>query len=225
MSENWSRRAFLQSGLAGATIAAFPAAALCKGSDDIEIGAGRRLFLDDRLIDSDLTRGVTRVLNPPVRIARVLKPERAAEALGFIFYCSVVDDGGTARLFHGSYNADKQKHFALATSDDGVHWERPRLGRKGSRDDNRFRPHAPGLASLLRRGGDELPSTVVAVSSCNDEMPTVEQAAFAVRAMKNGNGPQPSVLNPQAAKQANDAGKEGVSPRSTSAAVGPNGKR
>ena len=45
MSENWSRRTFLQSGLAGATIAAFPAAALSEGAERIEICPGRQLFL------------------------------------------------------------------------------------------------------------------------------------------------------------------------------------
>jgi len=121
-------------------------------SEGVEIGAGRQLFLDDRVVDSDLTWGVTRVLNPPVRVERVLKPERASEALGFIFYCSVVDDGGTARLFHGSYDADKQKHFALATSEDGIHWERPRLGLReyrGDRDNNLFPLHAVEASVFL----------------------------------------------------------------------------
>ena len=152
MPVNWSRRTFLQSGLAGATIAAFQSVAPCADSEGIGIAAGRQLFFDDRVIDSGLTRGVTRVLNPPLRIERVLKPERASEALGFIFYCSVVDDGGTARLFHGSYDADKQKHFALATSKDGIHWERPRLGLReyrGDRDNNLFPLHAVEASVFL----------------------------------------------------------------------------
>ena len=40
----------------------------------------------------------------------------------------MVDDGGTVKLFHGSYDADKKKHFSLATSKDGIHFERPDLG-------------------------------------------------------------------------------------------------
>jgi hypothetical protein len=70
-----------------------------------------------------------------------MKPVWPSETLGFIFSSSVVDDGGTARLFHGSYDANKQKHFALATSEDGIRWERPRLGLReyrGDRDNNLF---------------------------------------------------------------------------------------
>ena len=141
MSGRLSRRTILRSGLAGAAFATLPAVARCVDSAGIEIGTDRRLFFDDRLVDSDLTRGVTRVLNPPMRIERVLKPERAVEALGFIFYCSIVDDGGTVRLLHGSYDADRQKHIVLATSEDGIHRERPRLGLReyrGDRDNNLF---------------------------------------------------------------------------------------
>lgn len=98
-----------------------------------DIGSDRQLFVDDALIDSELSDGVTRLLNSPLRIQRVLKPEMPSEALGFIFYCSVVDDDGTAKLFHGSYDADKKKHFAVATSEDGLEWQRPKLGLREHR--------------------------------------------------------------------------------------------
>ena len=128
-------------GLAGSVALVFGAAAGAVGADVdaggntgqppvASIGSDRQLFFDDRLIDPELSRGTRRALNGPLRIRRVLKPERPSEALGFIFYCSVVDDDGTAMLFHGSYDADKQKHFAVATSEDGIHWQRPELGLK-----------------------------------------------------------------------------------------------
>jgi hypothetical protein len=94
----------------------------------IDISTDRQLFFDDALLDLDRCEGVMRTLNRPTRIQRVLRPEQDSEALSFIFYCSVVDDGGTAKLFYGSYDADKKKHFALATSEDGIHWRRPELG-------------------------------------------------------------------------------------------------
>ena len=104
-----------------------------------DIGTDRQLFVVEDLIDGDLSQGATRTLNPPYRIQRVLKPEQASEALGFIFYCSVVDDKGVAKLFHGSYDGDKKKHFALAVSRDGIHWERPGLGLteyQGNKENN-----------------------------------------------------------------------------------------
>ena len=85
--------------------------------------ADRQLFIDDRLLDLAQTRNITRTLNPPESIRKVLTPDQPWEALGFIFYCSVVDDGGAVKLFHGSYDAEKKKHFSLATST-----RRPALG-------------------------------------------------------------------------------------------------
>ena len=141
MNAGWSRRQFLRAGLAGVAWAwGSPGQAEDgSGAESIAVGAERQLFLDDRLSDLARTRNVTRTLNPPQSIRRVLKPDRPWEALGFIFYLSVVDDGGAVKLFHGSYDAEKGKHFNLATSRDGLHWERPRLGLKdfqGNRDNN-----------------------------------------------------------------------------------------
>lgn len=128
MTHRWNRRQFVQQGIAGTALAAIPFRVNSATPDVPDIGTTRQLFLDDELIDSERTTGVTRRLNSPHRIQRVLKPERPSEALSFIFYCSVVDDGGTAKLFHGSYDAEKKKHFALATSRDGLRWQRPNLG-------------------------------------------------------------------------------------------------
>ncbi len=98
----------------------------------LAIGGDRQLFVDDRLVDGALTHKVTRTLNSPRDICRVFQPERPWETLGFIFYSSVVEDGGTIKLFYGSYQWDGQivRHFCLATSRDGLHFERARLGRK-----------------------------------------------------------------------------------------------
>ena len=105
----------------------------------IDVGDQRQLFLDDALIDLEHSKNIHRSLNSPTSIQRVLKPEKPSEALGFIFYGSVVDDGGEVKLFHGSYDADKKKHFSLATSRDGLHFERPDLGLteyRGNRHNN-----------------------------------------------------------------------------------------
>jgi hypothetical protein len=141
MHANWPRRCFLQTSLLGAAAAISLPLPRCLAADvkPVAIGSDRQLFLDDRLLDSTLTKNVARVLNPPHDIQRVLKPDQPWEALGFIFYCCVVDDGGALKLYHGSYDAEKKKHFSLATSTDGLHWERPKLGLKtfqGSKDNN-----------------------------------------------------------------------------------------
>ena len=132
MTSDWSRREFLQAGLAGAVLTCHSSAQVkgSNGDESVEIGSDRQLFLDDCLLDMERTRDVTRTMNPPQSIRRVLKPDQPWEALGFIFYASVVDDGNTVKLFHGSYDGEKKKHFSLATSKDGLHWKRPQLGLK-----------------------------------------------------------------------------------------------
>ena len=143
------RRQFLRTGIAASAI---PVIGHAAAGSVANIGSARQLFLDDALIDSDRTSGVSREINRPYRIRRVLKPDQPWEALGFIFYCSVVDDNGTAKLFHGSYDAEKKKHFALATSQDGIHWTRPNLGLKeyhGSRNNNLLLPHAVEASVFL----------------------------------------------------------------------------
>lgn len=89
---------------------------------------GRHLFLDDSLVDHSLSQGINRQINSPRSLRRVLKPEKQWEALGFIFYCSVVDHAGKAMLYYGAYDGDKKKHLCLATSEDGINWKRPKLG-------------------------------------------------------------------------------------------------
>ncbi len=121
-----------------ASFAWMPSAIHARGETTDEaafVGGERQLFLDDSLLDLELSTNLDRTLNPPTGVRRVLKPERASEALGFIFYGSVVDDGGEVKLFHGSYDADKKKHFSLATSRDGLHFERPNLGLTEYRGD------------------------------------------------------------------------------------------
>ncbi len=99
----------------------------------VAIGSGRRLFLDDRLLDLSRCRDVTRVLNPPCEIQRVLRPDRPWESLGFIFYANVLEDSKEVKLYYTAYEwkgGDLGRHSCLATSSDGVHFERARLGKK-----------------------------------------------------------------------------------------------
>ncbi|MFA6547161.1 MAG: hypothetical protein WCS99_22280 [Limisphaerales bacterium] len=150
-----------------------------------DIGADRQLFLDDALVDLAQTRNITRTVNPPESIRKVLQPDQPWEALGFIFYCSVVDDDGQVKLFHGSYDAEKKKHFSLATSSDGLNWTRPSLGLKsfqGSKDNNILPveaveagvfldPHAPAekrYRLLFTKGWPDPAKAGVFVASSND---------------------------------------------------------
>jgi len=105
------------------------------------VAIGRHLLFDDRLIDGERTRNVQLTLTKPYAVERVLRPEAAWEALGFIFYSTVIDHEGTVMLYYGCYDATKGKHLCLATSADGRDWTRPSLGLaefNGSKDNNLF---------------------------------------------------------------------------------------
>ena len=138
MNISWTRRNFLHAGclsVAGALVSPgqaqeSPKPASGATATPIDIGDRRQLFIDDALIDPSRTQNVTRRLNPPHKIQRVLTPQQPWEALGFVFYCGVIDDGGAAKLYHHSYDREKKKHSMLATSTDGLNWERPKLGLK-----------------------------------------------------------------------------------------------
>lgn len=163
------------------------AAALLAADDDgtLAIGSDRQLFIDDQIVDTNLTKDLTRTQNPPESIRKVLTPDQPWEALGFIFYCCVVDDGGAVKLYHGSYDAEKKKHFSLATSSDGIHFERPKLGAKafhGSKDNNILPieaveafvfldPHAPKdqrYRLIYTKGWPDPAKAGVFVASSND---------------------------------------------------------
>lgn len=107
----------------------------------ISVGSDRHLFLDDTLLDLERCETLDRRMHPPRNLVRVMKPDQPWEALGFIFYASLVDFEGTAMLYYGAYDAEKGKHLCLATSKDGLHFERPNLGQTehlGSKENNIF---------------------------------------------------------------------------------------
>ncbi|MDZ7617620.1 MAG: hypothetical protein U1E05_11480, partial [Patescibacteria group bacterium] len=136
-----TRRRFLQAGAAGAAMAAgalrsVQAASLelreTTAAVPVSVGDARHLFADDRLLDAARTRDAVPTMNRPVGVERVLTPEMPWETLGFIFYSTVIEDEKEIKLYYGSYGWDGriQRHFCLATSSDGVHFERARMGAK-----------------------------------------------------------------------------------------------
>lgn len=82
----------------------------------IELGSRTHLLLDDALVAE--AKNVTFVPNPPKRLEKVLDEIRG--------HLSVVEDEtGELRL----YGQGPEDSLAVFTSRDGVHWDRPDLGR------------------------------------------------------------------------------------------------
>ncbi len=89
------------------------------------VGTERQLFIDDVLVDS--LDGVRRVLHAPQKQRRPVM--EGAEPWD---YCSIGICGNSVHfdLDHGCFRMwyDSPGGIAYATSADGIHWERPRLG-------------------------------------------------------------------------------------------------
>lgn len=122
------------------------------------LGSRRQLFLDDTLIRS--MSGLSRVLHQPQKVSgnpllsRVPKVSTAWDAGMFIGFSSVLYDR-REDLFkiwyslHPGEGGDELARLCYATSRDGVHWQKPLLGRVesgGSKRNNIVMPHS-GVAS------------------------------------------------------------------------------
>jgi len=102
----------------------------------LAVGNQKQLLFDDRFIEA--SRGVALHMNPPQKLGAVLRPEKPWEDKSFGFCASVLEDGGTFKLFYETWST-KGTFVCLATSTDGAHWERPSLGLievGGSKDNN-----------------------------------------------------------------------------------------
>lgn len=105
----------------------------------IDVGAQRLLFLDDTVIDRGQTADLTRTLNPPRDVRRVFAPDKPWEALGYVWYSTLLDDNGVWKLYYAGWDMSLAPHLCLATSKDGMVWEKPNLGLveyHGSRANN-----------------------------------------------------------------------------------------
>jgi len=103
----------------------------------ITVGGEKQVFIDDRFIAT--SRNVELRMNPPLKLGVVLRPERPWEDKSIGFCASVIEHGGVFRLFYRADGREKGASVCLATSSDGLHWERPRIGlyeSGGNKDNN-----------------------------------------------------------------------------------------
>ncbi len=140
----------------------------------IEIGSQKQLFLDDYLIES-MTQARQSV-NPAVKVAHnpVIRSERPWEG-NHVALSSVVfdDEDGLFKMWYSARNLkvdprllpggasgvviggeDDSPVTCLATSEDGIHWERPVLGlveHAGSKENNIVPPGIVESPSFLDR--------------------------------------------------------------------------
>jgi len=110
--------------------------------DALAIGSEPQLLIDDTIISA--TRGVVRTLHPARKLEQpVLRPDRPWEGRRVYIYGSVQYDcsAGLFRMWYNTRLGRGHQHRApglcsrtgdiilYATSEDGIHWVKPNLGR------------------------------------------------------------------------------------------------
>ena len=110
--------------------------------DALAIGSEPQLFIDDTIISA--TRGVVRTLHPARKLEQpVLRPDRPWEGRRVYIYGSVQYDcsAGLFRMWYNTRLGRGHQNRApglrsrtgdiilYATSEDGIHWDKPNLGR------------------------------------------------------------------------------------------------
>jgi hypothetical protein len=117
----------------------------------MDIGSRKQLFLDDRLIarQSNLEFRV----HSPVKQGPVILPELPSEAGRVGLYGTVWPVDGKLMMWYWAFEKRTEKRhgrgLALATSSDGLHWEKPILGlvsRGGDKQNNLVSTHGDTVA-------------------------------------------------------------------------------
>lgn len=115
------------------------AAAACNAhaADAADIGSRKQLFIDRKWIRN--ARGVQLNVNPPQKDGIVLEGTVDWEKDHIGSYLSVIEHEGMLRMWYMAFAGKGGGRLCYATSSDGVHWQRPKLGLvefQGSRENN-----------------------------------------------------------------------------------------
>ena len=129
------RRSFLQDILASMALTPAVSGLRRYGSDKpstsdsgpLRVGTEKQLFIDDLLIDDG--RGVRLVVNrPELTGERCIHADKPWEGFGVLAYNSIMEDDGVLKLWYDAIANDGSRWCCYATSEDGLHWEKPDLG-------------------------------------------------------------------------------------------------
>ena len=105
-------------------------------SQVVELGSRKHLFIDGALIAE--TQGITFTPNPPRKAEQVLDHVRGHLSI-------VQDENDLLRLYYRETN----DVLAVMTSQDGIHWAKPDLGRECNGMRNIVVPYPVGLGNVL----------------------------------------------------------------------------
>ena len=91
----------------------------------IDVGGHKQLFIDERFVEA--SRGIELNINPPTKLGPILTPHEPWE-MNFGFCASVIEHEGVYKLFYRCEPPQGAAKVCLAISEDGLQWQRPRLG-------------------------------------------------------------------------------------------------
>jgi len=147
----------------------------------IGVGTEKQLFIDDRWFANSY--GVSLRVNPPLKSGRILVPEMPMESGGFNRDSTIVEHEGEIKFFYNAFLDEPGFGFSthLATSTDGVHFERRNVGLfewGGSRDNNLVLPGAGGGVMVDPRGPEEERYKMMAVVHENEVWPEAKKIPY-----------------------------------------------
>jgi len=98
-----------------------------QGMEPLQVGDRKQLFIDDRFLAEQ--KDVRLVMCRPVQTGeRCIVPDRPWEGHRVCAYNSVAEDGGTLKMWYDAIDNEGGRWLCYATSQDGIHWEKPDLG-------------------------------------------------------------------------------------------------
>ena len=148
----------------------------------IDVGGRKQLFIDDKFIAKAIRVKLT--VNPPVPGGVAIDADKPWDA-GYIDCASILkDETGKYRAYYactapGKDGKPGQSSYCLATSTDGIQWEKPNLGlvEFGGSKNNNILPGIPrGDKSLYLWGGKGTDWTENQPPAISNEVPIVMKA-------------------------------------------------
>lgn len=190
-----SRRRLLQSA------AMLPAALRCSTAAEPADLRQSQLFLDDTWIEE--TSRLERVwMTAEIVPEPVLKPEAAWEGIQIVMFGSVFRMANEWRMYYLAYNRPEPALCCMATSQDGLHWERPDLHLveyRGSRKNNILWLPVNGESTdgptVLYEPADTAAPFKMLYYGYGGKRPTGEYVAFSKDGIQWTHRPEPVLTN------------------------------
>lgn len=141
----------------------------------VKVGSQKQLFVDDYFIQE--SEGIKLTINPPRKDAKpCIIAEKPWESFEVGGYNTVMEDEGIYKMWYDAMANDGSRWLCYATSQDGIHWEKPELGLvefDGNKENNIVFPlvekrgHEPGCVFIDKNPGCPPEQKYKMVCSCD----------------------------------------------------------